>query len=264
MERQWRRAAGEGPGSLPRRAGPDVPGLVGADLSPWFNPFLPHFVYETLRCGGEVWCVRDGESLAGLTLHDPAENVTSVFTRKRALAEERVGTRETRAVYSDFRFDGPAECYGIYTGPVGPAGPAHRFRHAVRPVREEDLSPVADLMREVEGNVDDRWFRGVLDTPEAGFLIEVGSRLAGVGWVAVLGRRARLHSLAVRPMYRHLGLGADLLFARLLWAQRAGASEVLSEIADRNVASRAIAESGGMRRVGEIFLYPPSGSRPGP
>ena len=73
-----------------------------------------------------------------------------------------------------------------------------------------------------------------------------------------------MHSLAVRPMYRHLGLGTDLLFARLLWARAAGARSVLSEIADQNLPSRAVAEAGGMRRVGEIFFYPPSEPRSGP
>jgi len=251
---------GELPSAVPVRFSiTDLEELARADLSPWFNPFLLHFARETLRCGGEAQGVREGRKLVALTLHDPAEDVTSVFTRAPARAEELVRARGSAAAYSDFQFEGPRDSYGVYTLTLDTMGPAHPFRHAVRPVREEDLPPVAELMREVEGNVDDRWFHGVLDTPETGFLIEVGSRLAGVGWVAVLGRHARLHSLAVRPIFRHLGLGADLLRARLWWAGRAGAREVLSEIADSNGSSRAIAGAAGMRRVGEIYLYPRGG-----
>ncbi|MGA8664270.1 MAG: GNAT family N-acetyltransferase [Thermoplasmata archaeon] len=253
-----------GTGSLPPVPAFRIAGLDTADLSPWFNPFLPHFVRETLRCGGEVWCAHDAAGLTGLLLHDPAANITSVFTRDRSLAEERVRNRGGRPAYSDFRFGGPSETYGIYTGNLERPLPAHPFHHTVRPIRGEDLAAVAELMREVEGNVDDRWFRGVQGGAEAGFLIEVGPRLAGVGWVAVVADHARMHSLAVRPMYRHLGLGTDLLFARLLWARAAGARSVLSEIADQNLPSRAVAEAGGMRRVGEIFFYPPSEPRSGP
>ncbi|MGP8072200.1 MAG: N-acetyltransferase family protein [Thermoplasmata archaeon] len=234
------------------------------DLSPWFNPFLPHFVRETVRSGGEVWGVLEDGNLTALTLKDPAENVASLFTRNQALAEELVRARGVSAAYSDFRMDGPVEAFGIYSRALGPVGVEHAFRHRVRPISEADLPRVAELMREVQGNIDDRWFHGLATTPETGFLIEVEGRLAGVGWVAVLGRHARLHSLAVRPGYRHVGVGADLLGARLLWAHRAGASEVLSEIADRNAASRYIAESAGMRRVGEIYLYPPGEGVPGP
>jgi len=234
----------------------DFTGLADADLSPWFNPFLPHFVRETLRCGGSVRGVLEGEQWKALTLHDPAESITSVFSRVEALAEELVRNRGVTAAYSDFRLSGPSETYGVYTGTFVPPSIAHAFRHSVRLVATEDLPRVADLLREVQGSVDDRWFEGVGSTPETGFLIEIGDRLAGVAWVAVVGRYARLHSLAVRPKYRRLGLGTDLFFARLRWAERAGASLVLSEIADRNGGSRAIAEAGGMRRAGELFLYP--------
>ena len=241
---------------------PDPAGLGSADLSPWFNPFLGHFVRETLRAGGRVACIRHDAAIVGLTLEDPAENLLSIFTRAPGLAWDRLRSRGVAAAYADHRFEGPAEVFGIYRGRVEQEDRPPPFRHRVRPVREADLPGVAELLREVQGAADDRWFQGLLATPEAGFLIEVGDRIAGVAWVAVVGRHARLHSLAVRPIFRHLGLGHDLLEARLLWARRAGATEVLSEIADRNAASRAVAEAAGLHWAGEIYLYPPLGESP--
>jgi len=55
-----------------------------------------------------------------------------------------------------------------------------------------------------------------------------------------------------------MGIGSDLLFARLLYARDAGACEAISEISERNAASRAVAERAGMRVAGTVFLYPPA------
>ena len=112
-------------------------------------------------------------------------------------------------------------------------------------------------MREVYGVVNERWFDGPPNPSEAGFLAEVDGRLAGIGWVSKVHGHARIHSLTVRAPYRRVGIGTDLLFARLLWAHRTGASEVLSEISALNLGSQTIAARGGMRRVGQIYYYPP-------
>lgn len=232
------------------------------DLSPWFNPFLPHFVRETERTGGRVRWVTERERLSAIVLDDPTERVSSIFSRSPGLARGLVAARGTWSAYSDFLFDGPHEAYRVYSISLTGSPSLHRFRHRVRPVGEPDIARVVDLVQEVHGRVDPRWFRSAPDSPETGFVVEVGPRLAGVGWVAVAGRSARLHSLAVRPAYRRLGIGSDLLFARLLWAASAGATEALSEIAEGNRPSCSVAEAGGMHSVGELYLYPPVSGPP--
>ena len=72
-----------------------------------------------------------------------------------------------------------------------------------------------------------------------------------------VGAQARLHSLTVRAPHRRLGIGTDLLAARLLWARRMGCERILSEIARDNMPSQLIALRAGMRRVGEIYFHRP-------
>jgi len=232
--------------------------LEVADLSPWFNSFLPYFVQEARRCGGEVRVVRDAGVVGGLVVSDPVERVASVFSRSRSIAEWFVRGRGPSGMYSDFSFEPRGEVFDIFVTPPGAELPPHRFRHPIRPVVADDLPAVLELMREVYGGVNARWFEGLEATPEAGFIAEAGGRPVGAGWVSVVRNHARLHSLAVRASHRRMGLGTDLLFARLLWARRAGAIDVLSEISERNAASRSIAVRAGMRRVGEIYFYPPT------
>jgi GNAT superfamily N-acetyltransferase len=229
----------------------------GVDLSEWFNPLLEHFAHETLRCGGKVRGLRERGRLAALTLFDPVENVLSIFTRQRELAEALLAARGARSAYADDRLDASAEPFGIYRSDLTAPPPAVRLRHAVRPATGADVPRVVELVGEVQGAVDRRWFDGLPGRGESGYVVEVDGRLAGAAWVTVVGPSARLHSLAVRPAFRRLGIGGDLVAVRLAWAQRQGAGEAISEIADRNAASRSVAERLGMRRVGSIYWYPP-------
>jgi GNAT superfamily N-acetyltransferase len=238
---------------------PSVEGdeLDEADLSPWFNPFLSHIAQETRRCGGEVRVFRDGRTVVGLTVSDPAERVATVFTRSRPIAEVAIHGRGPYGMYSDFSFDSAAEPFAILSTSTEAPAPPHRFRHQIRPFSSEDIPGVIDLMREVYGAVNERWVGGLPTVREAGFVAEVNTRLAGVAWLSRVGTHARLHSLTVRAPYRRIGLGTDLLFARLLWARKAGVETVISEIAEENVGSQAVAALGGMRRVGEIYFHRP-------
>jgi GNAT superfamily N-acetyltransferase len=235
----------------------EVADLERADLSPWFNPFLSHFARETERCGGEVRVLRAEGAVAGLVISDPVERVATVFTRSRSIAETAVRGRGPYGMYSDFSFVPSAEPFAIFSAALDVSGPAHRFRHLIRPFSKDDAPAVMDLMLEVYGAVNQRWFEGLPTAEEAGFVVEVDSRLAGAAWISRVGADARLHSLTVRAPFRRMGLGTDLLFARLFWARKAGARAVLSEISEENVGSQAVAVRGGMQRVGQIYFHQP-------
>ena len=224
-------------------------------LSDRFDPFLPKFAREALDSGGRVRAVRSPAGIAAVVLCDAEEHVASVFTRSPGLAGRLFAELPEAAVYSEHPLPAPREVFGIFGTGLDSPPPVHAFRHAVRSAAPPDAESVRELLREVYGAASDRWLRHASLEAEPCFVVEVGDRMAGAAWVSVAGRRARLHSLTVRPGYRRLGVGADLLFARLLWAREAGLDEVFSEISERNPVSRYLAESAGMLRVGEISLY---------
>lgn len=240
-----------------RLGAPGDADLPAADLSRWFNPFLSYFAQETVRSGGEVRLVRYGEEIVGIVLSDPDERLGTVFTRSRSLAETLVGDRGPCGFYCDVAISSPREVFDIFSSATAQL-PHHQFQNPVRFATAGDLPAVIALLREENGGVNARWFQGLPTASEVGFVAEVGGRIAGIGWVSLVGAHARLHSLAVHLRYRGMGLGTDLLFARLTWARAAGAASVVSEISERNRASRSIAERAGMERVGETYLYPPA------
>ncbi len=241
-------SAAEGEGTLGLRT------LAAADLSDALAPFLPHFVKETLRCGGAAHLVREGPRWIGLLLVDPLENVVSVFTRSAALVERTIHDPSGRSVYAEVDLDLPREVFAIYAAELA-REPTHRFRHPVELLGDEEDRSVRSLVEETHGQLRRPWALPPAGGAESRFGVRLGGELVGVAWLALAGRSARLHTLGVRAGYRRLGIGTDLLFGRMLWAWQAGARRVVSEISAGNVASRAVAEKGGLRQVGQGFFY---------
>jgi ribosomal protein S18 acetylase RimI-like enzyme len=225
--------------------------LLLPGLSTYFGPFLHRFAIDTLRSRGEVWVSRSPSGVDGLFLYLEAERTGSIFTRSSAVAGTFASFRPGSSVYTEFRLGREREPYGIFVGPT--AARDHRFRHPVRPARESDRVGILSLLTSVYGAVAESWFDRVEREDELGFVVDGHAELAGAGWISLESGIGRLHSLAVRPRYRRLGIGSDLWHARAFAASHAGASALLTEIAELNVPSRRIAEAGGMRRVGAIY-----------
>jgi GNAT superfamily N-acetyltransferase len=83
----------------------------------------------------------------------------------------------------------------------------------------------------------------------------LGSEIAGLGWVSIVNGIGRLHSLYVRPQFRRIGIGEDILFARLLWLKSMHARSAFSEISRYNLSCSRIAMEGHMRVSGQVFQY---------
>jgi GNAT superfamily N-acetyltransferase len=245
--------SGAAPGIERFGAAGDVGGAEFGHLSEYFDPFLVPFALDTLRVGGEVWVSRSPDGIDGLFLYAPSERFGSIFTRSPAVAEAFSTFHPGASIFSDFPFGAASETFGIYRVSLDGAPDGHRYSHPVRAADEGDRDGVVGLMRNVHGVVDDRWFDSLLREREMCFVVDGPAEIAGTAWVSVAHGHARLHSLSVRPRYRRTRVGTDLWHARVAWARHAGARQVLTEISDHNRPSQAIAEAGGMRRVGEIY-----------
>ncbi|MGB6501400.1 MAG: GNAT family N-acetyltransferase [Thermoplasmata archaeon] len=235
---------------------PEIAGADGAKLSAFFAPLLGHFVAETVRTGGTVWLYRPAGRVDGILLRRDAERIGSIFAASPGAAEALFRARGDLAVFSEYRVnDGEPEIFPVYAADLSSPPVLHRFAHTIRAAQPADVPRLIRLMREVYGGIDERWLRALPHPDEHGFVAEIEGRIVGVAWVTVVGSTGRLHSLSVAPRFRRLGVGTDLWHARAMFARSVGAHRLLTEIAESNSASRAIASAGGMRRIGQLFEY---------
>jgi len=226
--------------------------LSGADLSEWFNPFLVRFAQETIGAGGQASVAEEEGRAVGLVLSHPAERFASVFTRSPEIAGALVPDAGSASWFAEVDLPRPREAFDILACDLDRI-PPHRFRHPVRQL--DDTSRVGAFVEHAYGGAPLDWLRAARAAGERCLGVELDGTLCGVSWVLVAGGAARLHSLTVRADVRRLGIGTDLVFARLEYARALRAGTAFSEISEHNSASRTIAERAGMRRVGRWYLY---------
>jgi GNAT superfamily N-acetyltransferase len=233
----------------------ELPALEVPDLSEWFNPFLRHFMEESLRAGGEVLLALEGLTVRGILLVDATERTGSIFTRSPEVARELYREKGPLPVFSELPLGPVRENYDIMSVELPGSGTSYRFAHPVRAAREEDLESLRRLFAKVYGRVNERWLLPGSPSSEKCFVVEDTGEVVGAAWLTAVGRHGRLHSLTVLPRYRRLGIGSDLFHARMIWAGRLGLVRVISEIPETNRPSRSIAAKGGMRPVAQMFLF---------
>ena len=87
--------------------------------------------------------------------------------------------------------------------------------------------------------------------PKTVLLGRAGDRAAGVAFVAMGGKTAMLHALAVSPARRRQGSAYNILWAAAGWAQSEGAEQLAVVVTEANDAARRLYSSLGMTIVGQ-------------
>jgi glycine/D-amino acid oxidase-like deaminating enzyme/GNAT superfamily N-acetyltransferase len=225
-------------------------------LSDWFDAFLPLFTKDAIRCRGEVQ-IAEGEEqgVSGVYLGNPAERTVSIFTHTRCVAEHFLSLPGRGEIYTEHDWAPGADVINIMLADLRDWNPDRPLRNPVRVADARDLPQVLALIREVHGPVDLAWFETLPRPEEICFVSEVNGRIVGASWLTVVGANGRGHSLAVHPRYRRLGIGTDMLVARMLWLKGRGVPQVISEIYEDNLSAMTAAERAGMTKVGRMFVY---------
>jgi sarcosine oxidase, subunit beta len=236
----------------------EVDPLRWSSLSEWFDPLLSLFAKDALRTGGTVEVAEEDGTVQGLLLFGSSEGVSSGFTRRRRLAERYLDGLEAGGLYLEEPWRTGGEPIEVFAADLRDWEARERLRNPVRIATRDDLPEIRLLMRGELGPGVDRWFTTLPRPEETAFICEIGGRVVGVSWLSRMGAYARGHSFVVHPRFRGLGIGTDLLTSRMLWLQRTGARQVVSEIYDGNLASRTAAERAGMALVARMYHFRPT------
>jgi GNAT superfamily N-acetyltransferase len=120
---------------------------------------------------------------------------------------------------------------------------------------EGQIGEIEQFMVLAHPGVNRRWIRVALKNGDKCFVVRLGSEVAGLGWVSFVKDIGRIHSLFVKPQFRRLGIGEDILYARLLWLKSKHARSAFSEISRYNSSSVRIESKAQMKVCGQVFQY---------
>jgi GNAT superfamily N-acetyltransferase len=232
----------------------ELSGLSLDGLSAEFRPFLPLFVEQVLRRGGEVLVRRSEDRAEGLLLHVPEERAGSLFAKELASLVALAGERAPASYFVEHRAATVVDELDIWAVDLTAGRPTPPLRHPVRAAAAGDRDSIARLSEAVGGPAEPKWIRPLDESGATCWVADGPGRIVGVGWAERVGGAGRVHSAFVDPRYRGIGVGSDLLEARLRWLAAAGAQRAISEISRSNVVSRRAAERSGMRPSAPMYL----------
>lgn len=193
--------------------------------------------------------------ISGLFIYDTVEETGTVFTRSRSDFDHFYALRPFNILYAELKTEHESELFDIFTIEPQDYLLDHRFRHEVASANQSNLLEIEQFMLSANPGINRQWVHVALEDGEVCFIVRLGGKIAGAGWVSMANNVGRLHSLFVLPQFRGLGIGEDILFARLFWLRSRCALSAFSEIASVNIASSKLAIKAGMAVSGQIFQY---------
>ena len=222
----------------------------------FFQPYLEYWIKETLEIGGEAYVSEtEAGNGSGLFLYDDYEKAGSIFTRSREVFDYFYKLKPFKSIYAELQTEHPKEIYDIHTVDLENNALDHTFSHTISVADVEQIEEIRQFMLSTHPGTDPRWIDVALTNGDRCVTVRLGDEIAGVGWLSLVNGIGRLHSLFVKPRFREIGVGMDILFARLLWLKSKHARMALSEISVNNLQSSRISVRGGMKVSGQVYQY---------
>jgi len=233
----------------------DIDFVFPSGLS-FFEPYLQYFIKEILEIGGEAYVSRTSEgTVSGIFIYDDYEKLGTIYTRSREVFDYFYGLKPFNFLFAEMRTEVESEIYDIYTINLENFAIIHRFSHEISIAEEGHMDEIEQFMVSTHPRINRRWVNVALKNGDRCFIVRLNNEVAGLGWLSIVNRIGRLHSLYVKPQFRRIGIGEDILHARLLWLKLKHARSAFSEISRYNLSSSRIAMKGHMRVSGQVFQY---------
>ncbi len=230
--------------------------LVFPDGFSFFEPYIRYFIREVLEIGGEAYVSRTcDDNLSGIFIYDNFEKAGTVYTRSREVFDYFCGLKPFNFLFAELKTEVESEVYDIYTINLESHDILHRFSHEISMSDEGQIGEIERFMVLAHPGMNRRWVRVALKNGDKCFTVRLGSEIAGLGWVSFVHGIGRLHSLFVKPQFRRLRIGEDILYARLLWLKSKHARSAFSEISRYNSPSSKIELKAQMEVSRQVFQY---------
>ncbi len=231
------------------------------DLAPqsdfsFFEPYLQRFVSEILEIGGEAYVsMAHDDDISGLFIYDDFEESGTIFTRSREVFDYFYGLKPFNSLFAELKTEAENEVYNIHSINLEKQEIVHRFSYEISMASDDQTSEIERFMVLAHPEINRKWTRVALKNGDKCFTVRLDSEIAGLGWASFVNGIGRVHSLFVKPQFRKLGIGEDILFARLLWLKSKHARLAFSEIAHDNSPSSRIAAKAQMTVCGQVYQY---------
>jgi ribosomal protein S18 acetylase RimI-like enzyme len=222
----------------------------------FFEPYLQYHLKEVLEIGGEVYTAKtEAGMLCGIFIYDGSEKSGTIYTQQREVFEFFYALKPFNYLFSELQTELENEIYDIYTINFESLSLAHRFSYEISLVDSTQEAEIERFMALTHPRINKNWVHVALKSGERCFSVRLDDQVAGLGWVSLVNGIGRLHSLFVKPQFRRMGIGEDILNARLLWLKANHAYSAFCEISRLNVASAKNVMKAQMSVSKQVYQY---------
>jgi len=222
----------------------------------FFEPYLQYHIREILEIGGEAYVSRTSEgTISGIFTYDDFEKGGTIYTRSREVFDYFYGLKRFDFLFAEMKTELENEIYDIYTVDIESLDIVHRFSYEISMADKGNVSEIEQFMSSSHPGINKSWVKVALRNGDRCFIVRLSSEIAGLGWVSLVNGIGRLHSLYVKPQFRRIGIGEDILNARLLWLKSKRAHTAFTEISRYNIPSSNNVMKAQMKASGEVFQY---------
>jgi len=230
--------------------------FVFPDGFSFFEPYLQYHIREILEIGGEAYVSKTSEgALSGIFIYDDFERGGTVYTRSREVFEYFYELKPFAFLFSEMKTELENEIYDIYTIDIKNLALVHRFSYEISTADNENAAEIEQFMSLTHLGINKKWVKVALKNGDRCFIVRLSNEIAGLGWVSLVNCIGRLHSLYVKPQFRRIGIGEDILNARLLWLKSKRAHSVFTEISRNNIPSSNNVLKAKMKASRVVFQY---------
>ncbi len=219
-----------------------------------FGKFLNLFLEEGAE-SGDVYVAWENNKQEGIFVYDSVENAGTCFTFRKDIAKEFMQLKENMDFYTEIDLNLKGLTEEVHRLKLDSGNLNINIRNEIEIFHGDQIEEVLTFMKQAYGKVSERWIKSSLNHGEKCFLCRKDGVIYGMSWLGRVSIYGRLHSLYVSENYRQMGIGSDLLAARILWAEHTGIKELISEIPLESPFSKKIAEKNGFEVVGRIYHY---------
>jgi ribosomal protein S18 acetylase RimI-like enzyme len=222
----------------------------------FYQPYLRYSVKEALDVGGEAYVANNPDGITlGLFIYDASERLGTIYTKSREVFDYFFKLKPFSFLWSEFATENQSEIFDIYTLDLEDRPIVHSFKHQITLADDQQVDDVERFIISAQPEINKKWVRVAFANGEKCFTIRLDKEVAGLAWLSNVNGIGKLHSLNVKPQFRKMGMGRDLLFARLLWLKAKHARTAFSEISRQNLPSVKVAMKGNMTATRQVFQY---------
>ena len=230
--------------------------FVFPDGFSFFEPYIQYFVEEILEVGGEAYVSRTSTAaVSGIFMYDESEKLGTIYTKSKEVFDYFYASKPFNYLFAELKTELKNEIYDIYSVSFENFAFTHRFSYEISMAEKSQIGEIERFMALTHPGINKRWVGVALKNGDRCFTVRFNGEIAGLGWVSLVNGVGRLHSLYVKPQFRRLGIGEDILNARLLWLKSKHAQSAFCEISRFNVASSGNVTKAHMKVCGQVFQY---------